>query len=183
MALLGTLMSGCAEMPMNPPQPTIENAARLRGVSGAIRAVTVGRFALDESKPASMDRGVSIRSNMVRSPVNDSLAQYLRETLRVELQSAGLLDVHSDVVITGTLIDSSVEAPVGVGRAVLEACFVVTHSGVVHYERTLRVESTWDSPFIGVSAIPQAAGQYEALYRKLIGMLLEDSTFRAAVAR
>ncbi|MGT0244775.1 hypothetical protein [Burkholderia sp. GbtcB21] len=183
LALLGALMTGCTEMPMSPPQPTIENAARLRNDRGEIHAVEVGRFKLDASKPASMDRGVSIRSNKVRSPVNDSMAQYLRETLRVELQSAGLLDMHSDIVITGTLIDSMVEAPVGVGKATLGARFVVTRSGTVLYDHTLRTESTWDSPFIGVSAIPLAAGQYEALYRKLVGRLLDDADFRAAVAQ
>lgn len=36
---------------------------------------------------------------------------------------------------------------------------------------------------MGVSAIPQAAGQYEALYRKLVGRLLEDPEFREAVAK
>ncbi|WP_338638615.1 hypothetical protein [Burkholderia pyrrocinia] len=53
----------------------------------------------------------------------------------------------------------------------------------MYYDRTLRAESTWDSPFFGVSTIPLAAGQYEALCRKLIGMLLEDADFRAAVVK
>ena len=101
----------------------------------------------------------------------------------MELQSAGLLDAGSDAVITGTLLDSTVEAPVGMGKAALAARFVVTRAGSVRYDRALRTEASWDSPFIGVSAIPQAAGQYEALYRKLVGTLLDDPAFRAAVAR
>jgi hypothetical protein len=120
---------------------------------------------------------------MVRSPVAGSFAQYLRETLRVELQSAGLLDAKSDAVITGTLLDSTVEAPVGTGKAALAARFVVTRAGAVRYDRALRTQASWDSPFMGVSAIPQAAGQYEALYRKLVGTLLDDAAFRAAVAQ
>ena len=164
-----SLLAGCAEMPMNPPKPTIENAAKLRGGNPAIGSVEVGKFTLDTAQSASLDKGVSIRSNMVRSPVEGSFAQYLRETLRVELQSAGLLDAGSDAVITGTLLDSTVEAPVGMGKAALAARFVVTRAGSVRYDRALRTEASWDSPFIGVSAIPQAAGQYEALYRKQIG--------------
>lgn len=178
-----SLLAGCAEMPMNPPKPTIENAAKLRGGNPAIGSVEVGKFTLDTAQSASLDKGVSIRSNMVRSPVEGSFAQYLRETLRVELQSAGLLDAGSDAVITGTLLDSTVEAPVGMGKAALAARFVVTRAGSVRYDRALRTEASWDSPFIGVSAIPQAAGQYEALYRKLVGTLLDDPAFRAAVAR
>ncbi len=178
-----SLLAGCAEMPMSPPKPTIENAAKLRGGSPAIGSVEVGKFTLDAAQSASIDKGVSIRSNMVRSPVDGSFTQYLRETLRVELQSAGLLDAKSDAVITGTLLDSTVEAPVGTGKAALAARFVVTRAGTVRYDRALRSEASWDSPFVGVSAIPLAAGQYEALYRKLVGALLDDAAFRAAVAK
>ncbi len=178
-----SLLAGCAEMPMNPPKPTIENAAKLRSGSPAIGPVEVGKFTLDSTQPASLDKGVNIRSNMVRSPVEGSFAQYLRETLRVELQSAGLLDAKSDAVITGTLLDSTVETPVGTGKAMLAARFVVTRAGTVRYDRALRAEASWDSPFIGVAAIPLAAGQYEALYRKLVGALLDDAAFRAAVAK
>jgi hypothetical protein len=177
------LLAGCAEMPMSLPKPTIENAAKLRGGTPAIGPVEVGTFTLDAAQSASLDKGVSIRSNMVRSPVAGSFAQYLRETLRVELQSAGLLDAKSDAVITGTLLDSTVEAPVGTGKAALAARFVVTRAGAVRYDRALRTQASWDSPFMGVSAIPQAAGQYEALYRKLVGTLLDDAAFRAAVAQ
>ncbi|WP_232313963.1 hypothetical protein [Ralstonia sp. A12] len=178
-----SLLAGCAEMPMSPPKPTIENAAKLRGGNPAIGPVEVGKFTLDASQSASLDKGVSIRSNMVRSPVEGSFAQYLRETLRVELQSAGLLDTHSDAVITGTLLDSTVETPVGTAKAALAARFVVTRAGTVRYDRALRTEASWDSSFIGAVAIPQAAGQYEALYRKLVGTLLDDAAFRAAVAK
>ncbi len=177
------LLTGCAELPMSMPKPTIENAARLRGSQPAPGPMEVGSFTLDASKPASLDRGVSIRSNMVRSPVEGSFAQYLRETLRAELQSAGLLDPKSDAVVSGTLLESAVEAPVGTGKAMLAARFVVVRGGSVRYDRALRADAQWDSPFMGVSAIPQAAGQYEALYRKLVGRLLDDPEFREAVAR
>lgn len=181
--LLAALLTGCAEMPMSMPKPTIENAARMRAGSPALGAMEVGAFTLDASQPASEDRGVSVRSNMVRSPVKGSFAQYLRETLRVELQSAGLLDPDSDTVITGSLLTSAVDTPVGTGKAVLSARFMVTRAGAQRYDQVLSVSAQWDSPFIGVSAIPQAAGQYEALYRKLVGRLLDDPAFRAAVAK
>lgn len=185
LALLGAaaLLGGCAEMPMSPPRATIGNATKLRSGNPVLGPVEVGKFTLDASKPASLDTGVNIRSNMVRSPVEGSFAQYLRETLRVELQSAGLLDARSDAVITGTLLDSAVEAPVGAGKALLAARFVVARGGAVRYDRALSVDSSWDSPFIGAVAVPQAAGQYEALYRKLVGVLLDDPAFRAVVAK
>ncbi len=168
---------------MSLPKPTIENTVRMRAGGPVLGAMAVGEFRLDAALPASVDRGVSVRSNMVRSPLENSFAQYLRETLRVELQSAGLLDPHSDTVITGSLLKSSIEAPVGTGRATLAARFVVTRTATVLYDRILTASTEWDSAFLGVSAIPQAAGQYESLYRSLIGQLLEDAAFRAAVAK
>ncbi|AJK50706.1 hypothetical protein [Burkholderia plantarii] len=180
--LSATLLTGCAELPMGMPRPTIENAARLRSGTPAFAAMNVGEFSLDAAQPKGMDRSVNIRSNTVSSPVQDSFAQYLRETLKVELQSAGLLDPHSDIVVTGSLLMSSVEAPVGTGKAALSARFVVTRLATVRYERVLSVDARWDSPFIGVSAIPQAAGQYESLYRKLVSLLLDDPAFRAAAS-
>ncbi|WER48753.1 hypothetical protein CupriaWKF_28760 [Cupriavidus sp. WKF15] len=180
-ALLAGLLqlAGCAEMQMGQPKATVENATVMRGAGFA--PVDVGRFVADDAKGSGMDRGVSIRSNSLRSPVDGSLAQYLRETLRVELASAGLLDPKAGTVVTGVLSDSEVNAPVGEGTASLGARFVVTRAGTVRYDKQLGVSAKWDSPFMGVSAIPQAAGQYEALYRKLVGTLLTDPAFRSAM--
>lgn len=174
-------LAGCAEMQMGQPKPTIENAAKIRGTD--LVPVEVGRFTSDRAKGAGLDQGVSIRSNKLRSPVEGSFAQYLRETLRVELASAGLLEPGAESVVTGVLSDSEVNAPVGVGTASLGARFVVTRAGSVRYDKQIDVNATWDSPFMGVSAIPQAAGQYEALYRKLVGALLVDPAFQSALAK
>ena len=166
---------------MGQPKATIENAATLRGAG--LAPVEVGRFTPDLAKGEGMDQGVSIRSNKLRSPVEDSFAQYLRQTLRAELASAGLLDPGADAVVTGVLSDSQVDAPIGQGTASLGARFVVTRAGNVCYDKQLDVNATWDSPFIGAAAIPQAAGQYEALYRKLVGVLLVDPAFQSALAK
>ncbi|QOT80602.1 hypothetical protein F7R26_024535 [Cupriavidus basilensis] len=179
--MAGLQLAGCAEMRMGQPKATIENAAKLRGAG--LAPVEVGRFTPDPAKGEGMDQGVSIRSNKLRSPVEDSFAQYLRQTLRAELASAGLLDPGADAVVTGVLSDSQVDAPIGQGTASLGARFVVTRAGNVCYDKQLDVNATWDSPFIGAAAIPQAAGQYEALYRKLVGVLLVDPAFQSALAK
>jgi hypothetical protein len=53
----------------------------------------------------------------------------------------------------------------------------------VHFDRELSVDTSWESSFIGGIAIPLAANNYEGLYRKLIGKLLDDPAFRVAVAK
>jgi len=174
------LMTGCASTPMGMPQASIENTARLR--NAPVAPVKVGAFTLDSAKPADLDKSMSLRAASIHSPVNNSFAQYLGETLRAELAAAGLVDPNSQTVITGSLVESEVDTAIGTARAKLAARFVVTRAGAVHYDRTLAAESSWESSFVGAVAIPMAAGQYQNLYRKLAGQLFDDADFRKAVA-
>jgi hypothetical protein len=177
---VAALLTGCAQMTMAPPKLTIENTVKLRGKD--LSPAAVGTFVADPSRPG-IDNGHSIRGNGLGSPVNGSFANYLGETLKVELQSAGLYDPDAKTVISGTLTQSDVDASVGAGKASLAARIVVSRDGTVKYDREVRVSSAWDSPFIGVVAVPQAAGEYEGLYRKLTGKLFDDASFQKALAK
>lgn len=174
------LLTGCASTPMGVPQATIENAGRLR--AAPLAPARVGSFTLDTAKPATLDQSVGIRGSSLHSPIGNSFAQYLGETLRVELASAGLLDPAAPTVISGILADSELDAAIGQGSGKLSARFVVTRDNAVRYERTLTASTTWESSFVGAVAIPLAAGQYQALYRKLAGQLFDDPDFRKALA-
>lgn len=174
------LLTGCAT-PMGAPQPTIDNTARLRGAP--LQKAGLGTFAVDSSKPASLDQSVSMRGSSLHSPVNGSFAQYLKETLRAELDAAGLYDATSPAVITGTLIDTDVDAAIGTGTARLSARFVVTRNGATAFDKVLTANSSWESSFMGAVAIPLAASKYQELYRKLAGQLFEDPAFRKALAK
>jgi hypothetical protein len=173
-------LAGCAT-PMGTPQASIDNTTRLR--TAALAPASLGSFTLASGQSASLDQGVSLRGSRVHSPYNESFAQYLKETLRVELDAAGLLDPASPAVISGTLTESDADAAIGTGTARLAARFVVTRGQAVTYDRTLRADASWESSFIGAVAIPLAAGQYQGLYRKLAGQLFEDPEFRKALAR
>lgn len=174
------LLTGCASSPMGVPQATIENTARLR--SAQLAPARVGSFTLDTAKPAALDQSVGIRAATLTSPIGGSFAQYLGETLRVELAAAGLADPAAPTVITGTLTESDLDAAIGTGSGKLSARFVVTRDNAVRYDRTLSASSTWESSFVGAVAIPLAAGQYQGLYRKLAGQLFDDPEFRKALA-
>ena len=172
-------LTGCANFTMNPPQASIEATAKMRSANMAPAAV--GTFKIDAGK-ADMDKGTSIRGNALGAS-GGSFAQHLRETLKVEMQSAGLLDPASTTIISGTLTNSEVHGDIGTGTAKLAARFVVTRANAVQYDRELKVDDSWESSFIGATAIPMAARHYEGLYRKLIGNLLDDADFRTAVSK
>jgi hypothetical protein len=179
--LLTLQLVGCAQMAMTQPTPSIEMASKLR--TSGMAPAALGNFALDASKPASMDKSIGIRANSLQSPVEGSFAKYLRETLKVELESAGLLDPKAQTVITGTLTAHDLDPAIGTAKGMLASRFVVTRSGAVRFDRELKVESSWESSFMGAVAIPLAAGQYEALYRKLVAALVDDADFRKALAK
>lgn len=181
-SVLAMQLVGCAQLSMGQPKPNIDTTAKLRGAQ--MSSASLGAFALEAGKPEGMDKSVSMRGgNSLNSPVNGSFAQYLRESLKVELEAAGLLDPQSPTVISGKLTRSDLDAAIGTGKGQLTARFQVQRADKVRYDRELGVESTWESSFIGGVAIPLAASNYEGLYRKLVAKLLEDTDFRKAVSR
>jgi hypothetical protein len=175
-------LTGCASIQMSPPKATLATTAALR--TAALAPANVGAFKLDPSRPAGEDQSISMRgANSVASPIGGSFAQYLRESVRVELEAAGLYDAASQNVITGTLTQTEADAAIGTGKARLGAHFVVTRAGQVTYDDQLTVEDSWESSFVGATAIPMAASHYEGLYRQLAAKLLNDPKFRTALAK
>jgi len=179
---LALQLTACANINMSQPKPTLATTAALRGAP--LAPATLGKFQLDPSRSASDDKGISLRGgNSVASPIEGSFAQYLRESVRVELEAAGLYDAASQNVITGTLTQSEADAAIGTGKAKLGARFVVTRNGEVKYDNQLTVDDSWESSFVGATAIPLAASHYEGLYRQLAAKLLNDQSFRGALAK
>jgi hypothetical protein len=173
---------GCANISMSQPKATLETTTALRGA--AMAPVAIGKFSLDPSRPADMDKSISFRgANHVTSSIDGSFSQYLRESLRVELEAAGLFDATSKTVVTGTLTQSEADAAIGTATAKLAARFVVIRADSVKYDKELVVNDSWESSFVGATAIPLAAAHYQGLYRKLTGKLLADAEFRAALAK
>ncbi len=179
-AIVFSLLTGCATQ-LGPPVASADNTTKARATG--MGTVQVGPFALAPGKDKSLDTGVSVRASRASAPTGGSFAEYLRETLIVELKSAGLLNPASPAVITGFLTDSQVDPAMSEGSGKLAARFVVTRTGSVVYDKELTVSSKWESSFLGAVAIPAAINEYTALYRKLVGVLLDDPTFKEATRR
>ena len=174
------LMGGCAQMTLGTPVATVDNVQKAKTTGMA--PASLGEFALAAGKPRGMDESLSVRGNSLKSPYQNSFAAYLKEALAVELRSAGVLDPASKTVVQGWLTDNLVDASMGTGRGRLAARFVVVRAGKTVYDRELDASASWESSFVGASAIPTAVNEYSGLYRKLVGKLLDDKAFRAAVA-
>lgn len=176
------LFTGCAQLTMGAPQPTAENTANLRRAD--LAETRVGSFTLDAAKPATLDKGHSMRGvNTLQAPINSSFAEYVRESLRVELAAAGLLNPQAAAVISGVLLETQLEPDIGTGKGLIKVRFTVTRGTEKRYEKDLTAKAEWESSFVGAIAIPAAAQNYEGLYRKLVGQLITDPDFRKALAK
>ena len=177
--ITGAALTGCAQVPMGTPAASVDNIQKAKSIGMA--PVNVGEFALAAGKEPKLDQGLSMRGNGLSSPYDGSFAKYLKETLRTELQAAGLLDPASATTIRGFLTASQADAAIGQGSGTLAARFLVVRGGATVYDKELKVDATWESSFVGAIAIPAARNEYTALYRKLVGQLLSDPAFRKAV--
>lgn len=180
--LLLLQLSGCALDPLQVPRASAVNGVKLKGANFVPAAIDT--FKLDPAHNEDMDKIMMIRAGSVAPPAGSTFSQYLRDTLKVELDAAGLYDPAAKIIITGTLTSSEVvTTPFQVARGKLGAHFGVTRDGVVRYDRTLDVETTWSNALAGAEAIPIARGQYEVLYKRLVGTLFDDPDFRKAMSK
>lgn len=171
---VGLWLTGCASA-MPRYQATVSNARALQALPGG--SVSVGRFtAGDESL-----NHLSVRGNAFVSPYGDSYAEYFREALKAELESAGKLRTDSAVVITGELLVNSLEAGVSTGAAKVSARVAVTRDTRRVFETVLSTETQWESSFIGAIAIPAAQQNYADAVRQLLGKLFANQEFQQSL--
>lgn len=177
LAALSLSLSACAMQALPPPQATLDNIQALRAAGAG--AMAVGDFTPAPGRPVEMDRSIAVRAGVQAAP-DGSFAKYLGETLAAQLKAAGKLDPGSSLSVSGVVTDTHVDSAVPNARAALAARFTLTRSGKVVFEKTLAVESRWDSELIGAVAIPDAFNHYVGLFPQLATKLFTDPEFIAA---
>ena len=88
------------------------------------------------------------------------------------------LDVGGRRIATdseGYLIDRQLDPAIGQGSGKLAARFIASRQGKVVFDRELAAESTWESSFVGAIAIPMAIHEFNALFRKLVAKLIQQT--------
>ncbi|MFN4095540.1 MAG: hypothetical protein ACK4GG_02075 [Sphingomonas sp.] len=176
---MGAALTGCSATAAPPSaSPRAVRAASMPQVP----PLAIGVFRLAPGLPPGSDRAVGLRAFRLLPPNKTSFAAYLGETLAEQLRLAGKLDSSARFTVSADLIENSANPKIGQATGALAAIFRVTENGVVRMEKTLRVEASWNSSFIGAVAIDAAEREYIALYSRLVETLLEDPDFRRTVA-
>jgi len=171
------LLTACAEAPLPPPQANLDTIQTIRAAN--LAAMRVGEFTAAPGKPTEMDKSVAVRAGVQPAP-NGSFARYLGDTLATELKAAGRLDESSSLVVTGVVTDTHVDSAMPTAHAWLAARFSLVRGGKTVFDKTLKVDASWDSNFVGAVAIPDAFNHYNGLFDKLAAALLSDPDFQAA---
>jgi hypothetical protein len=178
-AALSLILSACAMEPLPPPEATLDNIQAVRAAN--VAPLKVGAFTPGPGRPTEMDAQITVRGGVQPAP-DGSFAKYLGEVLAADLKSAGKLDPNSTLVVSGLVTDTHVDSgmPAGAARAALAAKFTLMKDGKTAFEKTLSVESVWDSNFVGAVAIPDAINHYMGLFQTLATKLFTDPEFVAA---
>ena len=170
------LITGCATK-APPYQPSLDNVETIKKV---LPPVVLGAFTVQAG--ATGATGIGLRGSTMNSSVGADYAAYLAEALRQELVLAGKLDAKSKLEISGVLVKNDIAAGgISTNSGEIEARFIVKNGGQQRFDKVKRIELSWDSSFIGGIAIPKAMQQYPVLVQKLLGELLADADFQAAV--
>ena len=176
-AMLAGGLAGCA-MNISAPQASLSGIEAVR--SADLPPLAVGNFVPGGEVSPSDDRSTTVRAiNTIDAP-GGSFAGLLKQTLETDLKGAGRLDSNAPMVLSGVLTRRTVDSTVGTGTASLAADFTLTRDGKTVFDKTLRVDDSWDSSFLGAVAIPDAINHFTGLFEKLSLTLLADPDFKAA---
>lgn len=175
-AVTAVVLSGCA-VQAGRYQPSLDNVETLKK---SVPPVVLGAFTVQPG--ATGAQSISLRGNSMNSPVGADYAAYLADALKQELTMAGKLDAASKLEISGVLVKNDIAAGgISTNSGEIEARFIVKNNGQQRFDKVKRVESSWESSFVGAIAIPKAQQQYPLIVQKLVGALLADADFQAAL--
>ena len=172
------VLSGCATAQLSTPQASLDNIQAIRAAS--LPAMNVGAFTPGPGAPTDMDKAILIRAGADTAP-EGSFATYLGDTLRAELKGAGKYDPASPLMVSGVITDTHLVSEVGAPNARLAARFTLSRGGRPVFTKELTVSDQWEFEYVGAVAIPDAFNHYAGLFPKLVGALLADPDFLAAV--
>lgn len=177
-ALLASASLGGCTSQIDTLAPSFETLQLLR--EEAVPSLALGNFTAGSDE---IGRGVRIRLSVMKAPKGRTFAEFLGSTFETELRAAGKLDPASPLRLDAVLTESHVGEDMAKGRAALGATVTLLRDSVPIFSKPYRVETRWDSDFIGAIAIPDAFRQYNSLYALLVRQVLSDPELLAATKR
>lgn len=171
--LLVLVNTGCSMMA--PKYTTsIENVQALK--NNGTSEIKVGQ--ISTGPEASKSNPISIRTNSLQSPYDNSFSAYIAEAIKQELTLAKRNSPASNIEITGELLKNDIDATgFSTGTTTIEARFRVSRDGKTNFDQVKSVSHEFPSHFVGAIAVPNAVLSYNVALQKLLNSLYEDKAF------
>jgi len=177
-AIMVLFLVGCASVAPN-YEASYQNNRALK--DAGVGKVALGPFDTGGASSPTFTE-LSIRGGSMTSPYNNSYVAYLAEALKIELTVAGLLDAGSQIKVSGSLLENSLDASgSSVGKAAIKARFVVRSQTEIKFDKVIAASDEWESSFVGGIAIPRAREHYASTVQKLLNTLFINPEFRSAI--
>lgn len=172
------LTAGCAPLMAPPYAADYEALDRLE-------ATRPGMVAIAKAQPADPEDKVntlSLRRARLVSP-SGSFAQYLEDALMRDLGEISAYDPKATTRIAARILVNDIDLGVINGSGRMDVEVTVMREATQRLRKTYRAETTFDSSYASIVAVPAGQAAYPRLVRALLRTVYADPQFVAAIGR
>ena len=176
---LAVLATGCAQLKAPPYAADYEALDRLK----ASKPSAVAVVKVQPTDPNDPVNNLSLRGARLVSP-SGTFAKYLEDALVGDLKEVSAYDAKSRTRIDARILGNEISvANIVTGTGAMEVQIEVTREGVQRLKKTYKANTSFESSFAGIVAIPAGQAAYSDLVRTLLRQVYSDPQFAAALGQ
>jgi hypothetical protein len=176
---LAIFATGCAQLKAPPYAADYEALDRLH----ASKPGTVAVATTQPTDPTQAVNKLSLRGAALLSP-SGSFAKYFEDALIRDLKEVSSFDSSAATRLDSRILKNEISVGGFVtGTGVMEVELTVTRNAQQRLHKIYQVNTTFDSSFAGIVAIPAGQAAYPDLVRTMLRAIYSDPLFIAAVGK
>lgn len=176
---LAALATGCAQLKAPPYAADYEALDRLKAGSPAPMAIAT----VQPTDPNHQVNNLSLRGAGLGSP-SGTFAKYLEDALIRDLKEISAYDANAKTRIDATIVANEISVSnIVTGTGTMEVELAITRDGQKKLGKTYKANTSFESSFAGIVAIPAGQAAYPQLVRALLREVYSDPQFIAAIGK
>lgn len=176
---LAVLATGCAQLKAPPYAADYEALDRLR----ASKPATVAVAKVQPTDPDDRVNNLSLRGARLVSP-SGTFSKYLEDALTRDLREISAFDAQSRTQLDARILQNDINVSgIATGTGLMEVEVAVTRDGQQRLKKTYKADTTFESSFAGIVAIPAGQAAYTDLARTLLRKVYSDPQFVTAIGQ
>jgi hypothetical protein len=176
---LAVIATGCAQYKAPPYATDYEALDRLK----ATRPANVSVATFQPTDPRHAVNNLTLRGARLTSP-SGSFAKYLEDALIRDLKEISAFEPDAGTRIDATILVNEIDISGFVtGTGAMEVELTVVRRGQTALRKTYKANTTFESSFGGIVAIPAGQAAYTDLARTLLRAVYSDPQFVAAIGK